>query len=175
MKLQNALILFLILFGGAAQADLYKHVDTNTGAVQYTNQMIPGAVRMGSGDTLSEIAIGACAKTATVLATEEDVIAEKARIAQCEKEREARAVVTRKRRAADSAALNKSYPGACRQVSAGGWMCVPRVGMRVDRFQDVLGLSQLGFTEDEKGKLDRWSANGCQAMARGVTIVSVKC
>ena len=41
-----------------AQAEIYKYVDPATGAVEYTNQPKKGAVRMGNGDTLSEIGTG---------------------------------------------------------------------------------------------------------------------
>ncbi|MBL8311450.1 MAG: hypothetical protein JNL19_13580 [Burkholderiales bacterium] len=41
-----------------AQSEIYKIVDPVTGAVEYTNQPKKGAVRMSSGDTLSEIPIG---------------------------------------------------------------------------------------------------------------------
>jgi hypothetical protein len=39
-------------------AQIYKYVDPATGAVEYTNQPKKGAVRMGGGDTLSEIPTG---------------------------------------------------------------------------------------------------------------------
>ena len=41
-----------------AQAEIYKYVDPATGAVEYTNQPKRGAVRMNTGDTLSEIGTG---------------------------------------------------------------------------------------------------------------------
>ena len=41
-----------------AQGEIYKYVDPATGAVEYTNQPKRGAVRMGNGDTLSEIGTG---------------------------------------------------------------------------------------------------------------------
>ena len=41
-----------------AQAEIYKYVDPATGAVEYTNQPKKGAVRMNTGDTLSEIPTG---------------------------------------------------------------------------------------------------------------------
>lgn len=48
----------LALAAGLAQAEIYKYVDPVTGAVEYTNQPKKGAVRMGGGDTLSEIPTG---------------------------------------------------------------------------------------------------------------------
>lgn len=42
----------------AAQAEIYKYVDPVTGAVEYTNQPKKGAVRLNTGDTLSEIPTG---------------------------------------------------------------------------------------------------------------------
>jgi len=44
--------------GAFGQSEIYKIVDPVTGAVEYTNQPKKGAVRMSSGDTLSEIPIG---------------------------------------------------------------------------------------------------------------------
>ena len=41
-----------------AHAEIYKYVDPVTGAVEYTNQPKRGAIRMGTGDTLSEIPTG---------------------------------------------------------------------------------------------------------------------
>ena len=48
----------LVLVAGLAQAEIYKYVDPVTGAVEYTNQPKKGAVRMSTGDTLSEIPTG---------------------------------------------------------------------------------------------------------------------
>ena len=48
----------LILAAGSVHAQIYKYVDPVTGAVEYTNQPKKGAVRMGGGDTLSEIPTG---------------------------------------------------------------------------------------------------------------------
>jgi len=42
----------------SAQAEIYKYVDPVTGAVEYTNQPKKGAVRLNTGDTLSEIPTG---------------------------------------------------------------------------------------------------------------------
>ena len=185
MKPQNVLALFLSSFAlgeRSVRAEIYKYVDPSTGAIEYTISPKQGAVRLSNGDTLSEIRTGAKADHASVcgsppktLATEADVDAEKERIAKCNQEREVLSAIHRKKRATDATAINKLYPGACRQLPPGGWICLPRVGMRVDQYQDVLGLNQQGYIEDEKGKVDRWSANGCQVLVRGAVIISVKC
>ena len=47
-----------LAFAANAQGEIYKYVDPATGAVEYTNQPKKGAVRMGNGDTLSEIGTG---------------------------------------------------------------------------------------------------------------------
>ena len=52
------LVSLAVAFAGGAQGEIYKYVDPATGAVEYTNQPKKGAVRMGSGDTLSEIGTG---------------------------------------------------------------------------------------------------------------------
>ena len=51
----TALSLFAL---APAQAEIYKYVDPATGAVEYTNQPKKGAIRMSTGDTLSEIGTG---------------------------------------------------------------------------------------------------------------------
>ena len=51
-------IALALAFAAAAQGEIYKYVDPATGAVEYTNQPKRGAVRMSSGDTLSEIGTG---------------------------------------------------------------------------------------------------------------------
>ena len=48
-------------------AQIYKIVDPVTGAVEYTNQPRKGAVRMNTGDTLSEIPTGNRAGKATAV------------------------------------------------------------------------------------------------------------
>ena len=53
-----ALASLALAFAAAAEAEIYKYVDPATGAVEYTNQPKKGAVRMGNGDTLSEIGTG---------------------------------------------------------------------------------------------------------------------
>ena len=53
-----ALVSFALAFAAAAQGEIYKYVDPATGAVEYTNQPKRGAVRMSTGDTLSEIGTG---------------------------------------------------------------------------------------------------------------------
>ena len=53
-----ALVSLALVFTAAAQGEIYKYVDPATGAVEYTNQPKKGAVRMGNGDTLSEIGTG---------------------------------------------------------------------------------------------------------------------
>ena len=53
-----ALISLALAFAAAAQGEIYKYVDPATGAVEYTNQPKRGAVRMSTGDTLSEIGTG---------------------------------------------------------------------------------------------------------------------
>jgi hypothetical protein len=53
-----ALVLSALAFTAAAQGEIYKYVDPATGAVEYTNQPKKGAVRMNSGDTLSEMGTG---------------------------------------------------------------------------------------------------------------------
>ncbi len=53
-----ALVLSALVFTAAAQGEIYKYVDPATGAVEYTNQPKKGAVRMNSGDTLSEMGTG---------------------------------------------------------------------------------------------------------------------
>ena len=53
-----ALASLAFALAAAAQAEIYKYVDPATGAVEYTNQPKKGAVRMGNGDTLSEIGTG---------------------------------------------------------------------------------------------------------------------
>ena len=50
----------IALLSGTANlacAEIYKYVDPATGLVQYTNQPKQGAVRMNSGDTLSEMGV----------------------------------------------------------------------------------------------------------------------
>ena len=47
-----------LAFAANGQGEIYKYVDPATGAVEYTNQPKKGAVRMGNGDTLSEIGTG---------------------------------------------------------------------------------------------------------------------
>ena len=65
-----ALVSFALAFAAAAQGEIYKYVDPATGAVEYTNQPKRGAVRMSTGDTLSEIGTGNKAtKSKTVSAT----------------------------------------------------------------------------------------------------------
>ena len=49
---------FALAFAATAQGEIYKYVDPATGAVEYTNQPKRGAVRMSTGDTLSEIGTG---------------------------------------------------------------------------------------------------------------------
>ena len=53
-----ALASFALAIAPTAQAEIYKYVDPATGAVEYTNQPKKGAVRMSSGDTLSEMGTG---------------------------------------------------------------------------------------------------------------------
>ena len=53
-----ALVLAALAFTAAAQGEIYKYVDPATGAVEYTNQPKRGAIRMSTGDTLSEIGTG---------------------------------------------------------------------------------------------------------------------
>lgn len=53
-----ALVLSALAFTAIAQGEIYKYVDPATGAVEYTNQPKKGAVRMNSGDTLSEMGTG---------------------------------------------------------------------------------------------------------------------
>jgi hypothetical protein len=53
-----ALVSSALAFTAAAQGEIYKYVDPATGAVEYTNQPKRGAVRMNSGDTLSEMGTG---------------------------------------------------------------------------------------------------------------------
>ena len=53
-----AFVSLALVFTAAAQGEIYKYVDPATGAVEYTNQPKKGAVRMGNGDTLSEIGTG---------------------------------------------------------------------------------------------------------------------
>ena len=48
----------VLAFATAALGEIYKYVDPATGAVEYTNQPKKGAVRMNSGDTLSEMGTG---------------------------------------------------------------------------------------------------------------------
>lgn len=48
----------LLLAAVSVHAEIYKYVDPATGAVEYTNQPKRGAIRMNSGDTLSEIPTG---------------------------------------------------------------------------------------------------------------------
>ena len=65
-------IALALLAVGAVQAEIYKYVDPATGAVEYTNQPKKGAVRMSTGDTLSEIGTGnkaSKAKTSAPVAT----------------------------------------------------------------------------------------------------------
>ena len=47
-----------LLASVSVQAEIYKYVDPVTGAVEYTNQPKKGAMRMNSGDSLSEIGTG---------------------------------------------------------------------------------------------------------------------
>ena len=53
-----ALVPLALAFTAAAQGEIYKYVDPATGAVEYTNQPKRGAIRMSTGDTLSEIGTG---------------------------------------------------------------------------------------------------------------------
>ncbi len=53
-----ALVSLALAFAASAQGEIYKYVDPATGAVEYTNQPKKGAVRMNSGDTLSEMGTG---------------------------------------------------------------------------------------------------------------------
>ena len=53
-----ALVSSALAFTAAAQGEIYKYVDPATGAVEYTNQPKKGAIRMNSGDTLSEMGTG---------------------------------------------------------------------------------------------------------------------
>ncbi len=53
-----ALASLALSVAATAQAEIYKYVDPVTGAVEYTNQPKRGAVRMSTGDTLSEIGTG---------------------------------------------------------------------------------------------------------------------
>ena len=46
------------LVTASAHAEIYKYIDPVTGAVEYTNQPKKGAVRMSTGDTLSEMGTG---------------------------------------------------------------------------------------------------------------------
>lgn len=52
------LSLLSLLVSASAQAEIYKYVDPVTGAVEYTNQPKKGAMRMNSGDSLSEMGTG---------------------------------------------------------------------------------------------------------------------
>jgi len=51
-------IAMTLVASAPAWAQIYKIVDPVTGAVEYTNQPKKGAVRMNTGDTLSEIPTG---------------------------------------------------------------------------------------------------------------------
>ena len=60
MKSAVSFVLFslALAFAAASHGEIYKYVDPVTGAVEYTNQPKKGAVRMGNGDTLSEMGTG---------------------------------------------------------------------------------------------------------------------
>jgi hypothetical protein len=54
----GALVAATLFAASISEAQIYKYVDPVTGAVEYTNTPKKGAVRMGGGDTLSEIPTG---------------------------------------------------------------------------------------------------------------------
>lgn len=197
-------LIAIVLFGfcSLAVGEIYKYVDPATGALEYSNQPKRGAIRMNSGDTLSEIpgfapsgykcpgepgeewqvkpqpAIG-CYRVDDKLSitTDDELRDELARVKQESDAREAvaaKGVALRKQRALAAAELNKKWPGACVQHEAGGWMCLPRVGMTVDIHENILGLRKLGYTEDSVGKFERWGGN-CRVTSRGKLITAVTC
>jgi Domain of unknown function (DUF4124) len=63
----TVLVALSLLASVSAWAEIYKYVDPVTGAVEYTNQPKKGAVRMNTGDTLSEIPTGNRAGKATAV------------------------------------------------------------------------------------------------------------
>lgn len=160
------LVLATFCFCQIAAAEIYKYVDPVTGAVQYSNQPKQGSTRVSSRELPTN---SPCSKPVGLLATDNDVFAEYAFAAKCEKAVEA------KRHAAAIAALAREYPGACSKTSTGLQHCQPRVGMHIERHAKALEMRRDGFTEDAvNGKLDRWRGV-CTAYSRRGVVVSVTC
>ncbi len=197
-------LIAIVFFGFCSQVsgDIYSYIDPITGAKGYTNQAKKGAVRMNTGDTLSEIPSGATNRYKCrgepglewelkpepavgcfrlnddqAITSEEELRAEVARLkaeSAAQAARAAQGVAYRKKRAGLAADLNRKWPGSCIQHDAGGWMCFPRVGMNVDTHENILGLRKLGYTEDSVGKFERWGGN-CRVTSRGKRITAVVC
>ncbi len=58
MMMSSFFALSTLVASVSVRAEIYKYVDPVTGAVEYTNQPKRGAIRMSTGDTLSEIPTG---------------------------------------------------------------------------------------------------------------------
>lgn len=58
LAVTGAFLAAALLASVQSTAQIYKYVDPATGAVEYTNVPKKGAVKMGGGDTLSEIPTG---------------------------------------------------------------------------------------------------------------------
>jgi hypothetical protein len=130
-------------------AEIYKWVDPATGAVQYTNKPLDGAIKQDTGETRLELPFV-------------DLAADCAADAKCKKRQEALAM------------LAKAHPAACANVG-GRWFCEPRVGVNIRRHYAALQMHSDGFTDDTvNGRLDIWRG-ACTARARNGVIVSVTC
>ena len=197
-------LITIVFFGfcSLAVGEIYKYVDPATGALEHSNQPKRGAIRMNSGDTLSEIPGSAqsgykcpgeleqqwqvkplptvgCYRIDDKMSitTDDELREELARVKRESNAREgvaAKGVALRKQRALAAAEINKKWPGARVQHEAGGWTCFPRVGMTVDTHENILGLRKLGYTENSAGKFERWGGN-CRVTSRGKLITAVAC
>lgn len=143
----------------APRAEIYKYVDEESGAVQYTNQPKKGAVRMNTGDSLSEMTPSDQKRFPTAEERAKTLIAK----ANAD---------SKKRLATEQAAqaeLQKKFPKC---VPA---LCQPEPGMPIATALTAFSLSYDGFSHTPTGKSVRYRMGRCMVLADETKLTAISC
>ncbi len=144
-------VIFAFSLAAAANAQIYKSVDPNTGEVQYHNAPRPGAERVTFEwqDSLSP--------------------AEKRQIEASQKQRD----LARKARSAKESEAKKTL--AKNFASCTEKLCEPEPGMPIDVAVTAFSLGRDGFSHTKEGKRTNYKWGKCHVYAERNAIVEVRC
>ena len=137
-------------------AEIYRYVDPATGAVEFGATPKAGAVRVGTGQVITDVD----AFNAQLVA---------------ESKAAAKARADAGRRVQDALAeLAKKFPTACKPRGERAY-CDPQPGMPIKLAQAAFGLRHVGYSHDASGRIERYRLSTCTILANDRVITAVSC